>query len=219
MTKSGALKGAEIIKENFFSQKIEEKTSNLSSNTWNFLMYYIAHSKRFVNLAPFLESSYLFIYTVHKGKNDFNDIKTRGMSICGNNHPCTTLVSNVMILSPFLMRTYFALVNYYRFYGTFCVCSSFYCVCRSYSSRAYRWHTNHIYGISSQVGQSGAICRIVYAHTVNIILWSNRMKGDFVTNRFSLKSFLRQVTPIYYKACGAGVMCSYHLGSSRWSWL
>ena len=83
--------------------------------------------------------------------------------------PYTTLSSNVMIPSLFLKkRTYFASVNYYRFYSTLRVFSGLHCVCRSYSSRAYRRHTNYIYGMSSQVGQGGAICPVVYAHMINI---------------------------------------------------
>ena len=53
---------------------------------------------------------------------------------------------------------------------TACICLGLYCVCRSYSSGAYRRHMYDIHGIDSQVGQRCDICREVFSHSIHAII-------------------------------------------------
>lgn len=101
---------------------------------------------------------------------------------------------------------------------TFCTCTGLNCFCWSYSSWAHRWYINGINGINSQVGQYCGVWRVVHTKKVEVILWSNWVVSDSVTEGFSLKIFLWKVTPSQGKTRWTLIVGDDQIRSSKRSW-
>ena len=97
------------------------------------------------------------------------------------------------------------------------VCLTHCVVSRPHSTRAHRWYINDIYSKRNQVSKLSCVC-IVHSYETQVLLQANWMINDFVSQNFSIKMFVRHLTPRHLQTGRAYVVRDDNFRSLRWCW-